>query len=105
MKLRLVREDIFRAEIEKNKTESPSFDGKTCQETKDMIGNAYVVCGAPAVMLVRHRGRTEGPYYMCEFDGWHNTHNRNAELLAEKDPVCEERLRILQQQEKSSCGS
>ena len=54
----------------------------TCQETTGMIGNEYLQCGAPAVALIQHRGRHEGPYYMCLGCANHNIHNRNADLVA-----------------------
>lgn len=53
-----------------------------CEETWGMLGNGtYLRCGKPAVSLVQHRGRDEGPYFMCMADGWHNCKNRNAALL------------------------
>lgn len=64
---------------------APSFDGKTCEETYGMIGEKYLYCGRPAVMLIQHRGRAEGPYFMCLNCGEHNARNRNAEVLARKD--------------------
>lgn len=51
----------------------------TCEETLGMIGNEYVRCGRPAPTLVQHRGRAEGPYWMCREHAAHNLHNRNAE--------------------------
>ena len=53
-----------------------------CQETTGMIGNEYLQCGAPAVALIQHRGRHEGPYYMCIECANHNVHNRNADVVA-----------------------
>ena len=53
-----------------------------CQETTGMIGNEYLRCGAPAVALIQHRGRHEGPYYMCRGCADHNVHNRNADVVA-----------------------
>ena len=52
-----------------------------CQETFGMIGQKYLECGKPAVMQVQHRGRDEGPYYMCLECGTHNADNRNAEVI------------------------
>lgn len=50
-----------------------------CEETLGMIGSQYLRCGAPAKTLVQHRGRNEGPYWMCDEHAHHNIHNRNAE--------------------------
>lgn len=64
-------------------TVAPDFAGKACEETTGMVGETYTRCGAPAVMLVKYRGREEGPYFMCFGCGTHNARNRNAEVLAE----------------------
>ena len=48
-----------------------------CEETAGMIGDSYLRCGAPAEILVQHKGRTEGPYWMCPLCAWHNIRNRN----------------------------
>lgn len=55
--------------------------GETCEETVGMIGDEYLRCGRPAVVLVQHRNREEGPYSMCLECGDHNIANRNAEAL------------------------
>ncbi len=52
-----------------------------CQETTGMIGNMYIRCRRPAVMVIQHRGRDEGPYPMCHPCGDHNARNRNADLV------------------------
>lgn len=50
-----------------------------CEETGLVLGGVTPIpCGAPAVMLVQHRGRREGPYWMCLAHGTHNCRNRNA---------------------------
>lgn len=54
---------------------------RTCEETTGMIGDKYLRCGRPAVMVVQHRGRNEGPYAMCRECGWHNCRNRNAGVV------------------------
>ncbi len=63
---------------------TPPIVWKTCEETWGWTGTDYLRCGAPAVMLVQHRGRREGPYQMCLEHGTHNADNRNAEVLARK---------------------
>ena len=63
-------------------TKRPEFYDQRCQETVGMIGDDYIRCEKPAVMLIQHRSRAEGPYYMCLECGTHNLDNRNAELLA-----------------------
>lgn len=50
-----------------------------CEETEGMIGDQYLRCGDPAKTLVKHRGRSEGPYWMCPVHADHNIHNRDAE--------------------------
>lgn len=60
------------------------WHGKTCQETTGMIGEKYLRCGKPAVALIQHRGRSEGPYYMCGPDANHNVYNRNAVAIVVK---------------------
>ena len=57
------------------------FTGKRCQETTGMVGDDYLRCGQLAVMLIQHRGRSEGPYFMCLSCGTHNIVHRNAQLL------------------------
>ena len=66
---------------------------RTCEETLDILPGRdgksyddYVRCGKPAVMRVKHRGRTEGPYSMCEACGSHNVANRNAEVIERFGP-------------------
>ena len=56
----------------------------TCEETCGVIGDQYLCCGKPAVMLIHHRGRAEGPYFMCLEHGVHNCANRDAALIASK---------------------
>jgi hypothetical protein len=51
----------------------------TCQETTGTIGESYLRCGKPSTTLVQHRGRTEGPYWMCDACAFHNVYNRDAE--------------------------
>ena len=60
-----------------------TFTGdERCQEIHGMLGSIPLRCGTPAVMQVQHRGRAEGPYFMCEACGSHNVNNRNAEVIA-----------------------
>lgn len=54
-------------------------DIHTCEETTGMIGDAYIRCGASAKILVQPRGRTEGPYWMCDSCASHNIMNRDCE--------------------------
>lgn len=49
-----------------------------CQE-KIEFGTLVFDCGAPAHVLVQHRGRAEGPYWMCPPHASHNIQNRDAE--------------------------
>lgn len=57
--------------------------GTRCEEVTGVIGDdTYIHCGATAVVLIQHRGRTEGPYFMCLRCGDHNLRHRDAELLA-----------------------
>lgn len=66
-----------------------NFRGHTCQETPRMLGNMPLKCGAPAVALVQHRCREEGPYFMCAPCADHNIHNRNGfavAIAADADP-------------------
>lgn len=58
-----------------------------CHETTGMIGDSYICCGLPAVAIVQHRDRTEGPYPMCFGCANHNTHNRNAEVIEQLAPT------------------
>lgn len=51
----------------------------TCQETNAFIAGDYIRCGRPAKTLVKHRGRDEGPYWMCDECAYHNIRNRNGE--------------------------
>lgn len=55
--------------------------GRTCEETTGTIGDTYLRCGAPAVVLLRYRGRDEGPYAMCYACADHNLRNRNAGVV------------------------
>jgi len=55
-----------------------------CEETLGVIGSQYLRCNAPARILVKHRGRNEGPYWMCDEHAEHNVHNRNAEDVTSK---------------------
>ena len=50
-----------------------------------MIGEEYLRCGAPARTLVQPRGRTEGPYWMCDWCAEHNLRNRNCEDVTPKE--------------------
>jgi hypothetical protein len=50
-----------------------------CEETLGMVGSQYLRCNAPATIQVQHKGRDEGPYWMCREHAAHNIHNRNAE--------------------------
>lgn len=44
-----------------------------------MVEDKYLRCGAPARTLVKHKGRDEGPYWMCDACASHNIQNRNGE--------------------------
>lgn len=55
-------------------------DGATCQEVTMMVGDRYVRCGQPAVMVVDHGGREI--YWMCLACGTHNVRNRGGKMLA-----------------------
>lgn len=55
----------------------------TCEETHG-FGEQYLRCGRPATTLVKHRGRDEGPYWMCPEHASHNIHNRDAEDVTPK---------------------
>lgn len=57
----------------------------SCEEALTMIGDRYIQCGKDAPILVQHRGRTEGLYWMCPEDASHNIHNRNAEDITPKE--------------------
>lgn len=57
----------------------------TCQEVLGADHRDYIRCGAPAFILVQHRGRDEGPYWMCKEHAFHNIGNRNAEDITPKD--------------------
>ena len=61
----------------------------TCEETTgfDERTQQYIRCGRPAVALIKHRGRIEGPYWMCPEDADHNIKNRNAEDITPKEPT------------------
>lgn len=51
---------------------------RRCEEVVGMLGSQYLRCGAPAVVIIQHRGRTEGPYAMCFECADHNMLHRNA---------------------------
>jgi len=55
-----------------------------------MIGDKYLRCGKPSVVQVQHRGRSEGPYFMCLEHGWHNVKNRDAEAIDMVDALKEQ---------------
>lgn len=57
------------------------FKDKTCEETTGTIGENYIRCGRQAVAIIKHRGRDEGPYFMCGPCASHNVQNRNAVAL------------------------
>lgn len=56
-----------------------------CEEVEGMIGSLALRCNAPAYTLVKHRGRDEGPYWMCPEHASHNIANRNAEDVTAKE--------------------
>lgn len=58
-----------------------------CEEASTLSRERYIPCNAPATMLVKHRGRAEGPYRMCEECGTHNIQNRNAEMVKRLKPA------------------
>lgn len=66
---------------------------RTCEETWGMIGDRYLRCGKPAVVIVQHRGRDEGPYAMCYACADHNMRNRNAGPVEWLDKELEELTR------------
>lgn len=57
-------------------------EGATCQEVVMVVGDRSFQCGDRAIVQVQHRGRAEGPYFMCLKCGAHNIRNRDAELIA-----------------------
>jgi hypothetical protein len=59
---------------------------RKCQETTGAIGNLYLRCGKPAVAVVQHRGRSEGPYDLCEACADHNVRNRNGYVVEQYAP-------------------
>lgn len=64
---------------------------RTCEEIT-AVGNLEVPCGKPAMVLVKHDGRREGPYFMCRPCASHNVANRGASVLEihptiEKEPL------------------
>lgn len=66
---------------------------KTCEETTGIISgtDTYIHCGRPAVALVKHICRREGPYFMCLPCADHNIRNRDAIALLTTDLYLEER--------------
>lgn len=62
-------------------------DTARCQEASVFSTDSYIPCGAPASAIVKHNGRTERPYFMCQACASHNVANRNASLLAERPVV------------------
>lgn len=52
-----------------------------CEEVKTMIGDKYIRCGNRSVAIVKHLGRNEGPYALCESCARHNLDNRGAVLV------------------------
>ncbi len=60
-----------------------TFD-RRCEER---IGSAGYQCGAPAKVLVKHKGRNEGPYFMCLPCADHNILHRDGEALVIADGV------------------
>lgn len=52
-----------------------------CEEASPLSHGAYIPCNAPATVMVKHRGRAEGPYRMCPECASHNVKNRNAEIV------------------------
>lgn len=61
------------------------WDTATCEEVLMMVGEQYIRCGDPAVMVVKHVGRREGPYRMCAGHGTHNVANRGAVIWRSKE--------------------
>ncbi len=63
-------------------SEEMTAEGRTdCVETLAMVGDKYVCCGWPAVAIVKHVGRDEGPYAMCLSHAAHNVGNRGAVVV------------------------
>ncbi len=52
-----------------------------CQEASIFSTEKYIPCFAPAVAIVQHIGRSEGPYYMCLMCAVHNVDNRHAKIV------------------------
>lgn len=55
-----------------------------CEEASPLSRGLYIPCGAPTSTLVKHRGRREGPYFMCTLCASHNVRNRDAVVVMEK---------------------
>lgn len=55
---------------------------RKCEEASAMSIESYIPCGLPAILLVHHTGRKEGPYFMCKECADHNVSNRRAKILA-----------------------
>lgn len=53
-------------------------DDAQCQEASPFSSGKYIPCFAPAVAIIQHIGRSEGPYYMCGPCANHNIKHRHA---------------------------
>jgi len=67
-------------------------DKHFCEETVgfDQDNHLYIRCGNPAKILVKHVGRNEGPYWMCDPCASHNIHNRGGQ-----DITASERIKLI----------
>lgn len=54
---------------------------RSCEEAVGSIGIHPIQCNAPAVALIQHIGRNEGPYFMCGPCSNHNVKNRHAKAI------------------------
>lgn len=56
----------------------------TCEEVVTMVGENYIRCGRKATAIVKHTGRDEGPYALCEFCASHNVNNRGGVMVYQR---------------------
>ena len=56
-------------------------DDAHCQEASPFSTEKYIPCFGPAIAIVQHIGRSEGPYYMCAGCADHNVRHRHAKVV------------------------
>lgn len=59
-------------------------DDARCQEASTFSMTDYIACARPAVAIIQHNGRSEGPYYMCGPCAHHNIRHRDARAVCVK---------------------